>query len=436
MIIDRKKFFVIYGTALVISFALIMVFLLVEAYSSKIFTEAMHISTEKDPSCEIEVAPRAGDAGTWSKRVEKTTLKGRVYDIYCKNIGDYTVADWNMRVNILQKCYINSAWCGEVEIHQFRDGAELSQRLDLREMEEADIEVEFVVSDSDILLPLEVGDYLIYYPNEEVFENPIEPRNGSANIGFIFYDYDKEMDFSDSVMYYYLGREMLSGTAKAVFYTLIWLWCVALVSFVTMLLTERVNNLRLSAKEKRIEESLSVFTCFVDAKDNYTNGHSTRVAEYSEKIAGALGYSDTECRNVYYIGLMHDCGKVYIDDSILKKPGKLTKTEYEDIKLHTIRGAMLLEKFESIDGIREGAMYHHERYDGTGYPSGKKGEEIPEIGRIIAVADAYDAMSSERVYRSPLTEEKTLEELKNGRGTQFDPRILDVFLELLDQGKI
>lgn len=133
---------------------------------------------------------------------------------------------------------------------------------------------------------------------------------------------------------------------------------------------------------------------------------------------------------------MHDCGKLYIPDGILTKPSRLTDEEYEVMKKHTVYGSNILRDFTSIKDIQLGAMYHHERYDGKGYPTGKAGEDIPLIARIICVSDAFDAMNSQRCYRTNLAPEVILSELKNNKGTQFDPVIVEHLLKLIDDGRI
>ena len=133
---------------------------------------------------------------------------------------------------------------------------------------------------------------------------------------------------------------------------------------------------------------------------------------------------------------MHDCGKLYIPDEILTKPARLTNEEYEVMKKHTVYGSNILRDFTSIKDIQLGAMYHHERYDGKGYPTGKSGEDIPLIARIICVSDAFDAMNSQRCYRANLSPEVIQSELKNNKGTQFDPIIVDHLLKLIDDGRI
>ena len=173
----------------------------------------------------------------------------------------------------------------------------------------------------------------------------------------------------------------------------------------------------------------------VDTKDVYTKGHSSRVAEYAKMIAKRSGYSDSRQDEVYMLALLHDVGKIGIPDGILNKPGTLTSEEYELIKAHSAMGASILKNIENDQKFEICAMYHHERYDGTGYPTGLKGLEIPEEARIIAVADAYDAMSSDRSYRAHLAQEAIKSELELGMGTQFDPKFAEIMLTIVEEDK-
>ncbi len=173
----------------------------------------------------------------------------------------------------------------------------------------------------------------------------------------------------------------------------------------------------------------------IDAKDTYTNGHSSRVAEYSMEIAMRAGCGDEYSRRVYMMGLLHDVGKIGIPDAIINKPGKLTDEEYEVIKEHPQKGAKILENILDMPDLSVGATWHHERYDGKGYPDHLVGEEIPKAARIIAVADAYDAMSSRRSYRGVIPQEKIRAEIEKGKGTQFDPVFADIMLQMIDDDK-
>ena len=170
----------------------------------------------------------------------------------------------------------------------------------------------------------------------------------------------------------------------------------------------------------------------IDAKDKYTRGHSTRVAVYSKRIAKEAGLPDKTCDKVYFAALLHDVGKIGVSNTILNKVGTLNDDEIKQIKTHPQLGDQILSTIKQAPFLSIGAHYHHERYDGTGYPDGLAGDEIPEIARIIAVADAYDAMTSVRSYRNPLEKDQVREELTRGMGTQFDPRFAAVMLRIMD----
>lgn len=203
---------------------------------------------------------------------------------------------------------------------------------------------------------------------------------------------------------------------------------------------EKVNDLeiKLLREEKRkarllFEQTAESLVSAIDAKDKYTHGHSTRVAEYSKQLAEMAGKDPAECDEIYFAALLHDVGKIGISDSIINKEGKLTKEEFDQIKLHPVIGKRILLSISQSPYLSIGANYHHERYDGRGYPEGLKGEDIPEIARIIGVADAYDAMTSKRSYRDPLPQDKVREEFVKGMGLQFDPLYVKYMLQLIDR---
>ena len=174
----------------------------------------------------------------------------------------------------------------------------------------------------------------------------------------------------------------------------------------------------------------------VDAKDQRTADHSKRVAIYSKQIAERYGMDDKQCRDIEWAAQMHDIGKIGIPDAILNKPARLTDEEYAIMKSHTSRGAEILKDFTLLDNVIEGAEFHHERYDGRGYPKGLSGENIPLYARIIGVADAFDAMTANRIYRKQMDFSYVLGEMERGRGTQFDPEFVDILLELIRDGTI
>lgn len=171
----------------------------------------------------------------------------------------------------------------------------------------------------------------------------------------------------------------------------------------------------------------------IDAKDKYTNGHSLRVAQYSREIARRAGYSKRAQNEIYMMGLLHDVGKIGIGDDIINKPSRLTVEEYDIIKTHPMVGFGILKNITELPMLAIGARWHHERYDGSGYPDGLKGNDIPEEARLIAVADAYDAMSSCRTYHESYDKEFVKNEFLKGRGVQFDPYFTDIMIEMISE---
>ncbi|MCR4909436.1 MAG: response regulator [Lachnospiraceae bacterium] len=207
-------------------------------------------------------------------------------------------------------------------------------------------------------------------------------------------------------------------------------------------ITELVNlqrNLSLEVSRKTEElESLTLqvvqtLADAIDAKDTYTNGHSSRVASYAKSIAERFGYSKEKQERIYMMGLLHDVGKIGVPDYVINKPAKLTEEEYNRIKDHSVMGARILKNIRKMPELPVGARWHHERYDGKGYPDGLAGGSIPEEARIICVADAYDAMTSFRSYRRPLEQDAVRRELLRGKGTQFDPVFADIMIEMMDE---
>lgn len=188
--------------------------------------------------------------------------------------------------------------------------------------------------------------------------------------------------------------------------------------------------------EQMTMQTITTIANTIDAKDEYTRGHSRRVSEYSAALAKEIGYTEHEISEVRFIGLLHDIGKIGIPDSVLNKPGRLTKEEFMIMKSHTTVGAEILKDIDMIKGLDIGAKYHHERIDGKGYPDGLKGDEIPMIAKIIAVADAYDAMSSNRVYRRHLDDAKVLSELEHGVGTQWDEQCAKAMIKLIKEKRL
>ncbi len=187
------------------------------------------------------------------------------------------------------------------------------------------------------------------------------------------------------------------------------------------------------AKENLSRQVLLAFSKAVDAKDHYTNGHSERVAKYAKEIARRMGKTKKEQDEIYELGLLHDIGKIGIPEEIINKVGKLTDKEFAKIKEHTIIGWDILKTIDEMPWLSTGAKWHHERFDGKGYPDGLYGVAIPEKARIICLADSYDAMTSKRSYSEPRTQQEVREEIVRCSGTQFDPDIAKFLLDMIDE---
>lgn len=321
---------------------------------------------------------------------------GAQYDNTITNLSGYDIVDWSVVIFVPERnITIDSYWNGEWEYDK-------------------------------------KADTISFVPDERIETI----RSGdSATFGAVMISKEL-MDFTDAN---FVGKRYKPITKYVLFWVIMVLlvaWATSVVAYILYAIRE--ENYRKNAERLNnvISQTMSTFANFIDTKDRYTKGHSARVSYYSQKIAEKLGMSEDEIRDIGYIGLMHDCGKLGIPGQILNKPGKLTDEEYELMKTHTTNGDKMMREFTAISNIREGALYHHERYDGKGYVSGLAGEDIPLVARIIGVADALDAMNSDRCYRDHLSKDVILMELRNNMGTQFDPKIAQIMIDMIESGEV
>ena len=208
-----------------------------------------------------------------------------------------------------------------------------------------------------------------------------------------------------------------------------------LVQMTAELKETKAREAALEEKEQLSREVMLALAKAVDAKDHYTKGHSERVAKYASQIAKKMGKNERQQEEIYELGLLHDIGKIGISEEIINKKGKLTDEEFDQIKQHTIIGWDILKTINEIPWLSKGARWHHERFDGKGYPDGLAGKEIPEEARIICLADSYDAMTSKRSYSYPRSQSDVRDEIKRCSGTQFDPEIAVYLLQMIDEDK-
>ena len=258
---------------------------------------------------------------------------------------------------------------------------------------------------------------------------------------------DEELESAQDVVVQYLGefttewslyREIYSIALYTILAMLIIAFSIIVRNIIQLNEINR-QNIEIKLAHDSIKtlsvEVMEALAHTIDAKDKYTNGHSSRVAKYSRMIAERMGMDSEKCENIYYMGLLHDIGKIGVPNEIINKPARLTDSEYEVIKGHPGIGFSILKEIKSRSDLAFGALWHHERFDGKGYPELKNGEDIPIEARIIAIADSYDAMTSNRSYRNYLPQDKVRSEIEKGSGTQFDPEVAKCMLKIIDEDK-
>ncbi len=223
----------------------------------------------------------------------------------------------------------------------------------------------------------------------------------------------------------------LMGVLMAVFW-LSYNWFIVLLFIAPILLSRYsfslYSNLRVSYMD-----TVKTLSNAIEAKDEYTHGHTERVHEYSALIADELKYSPRQKEVLQYAALLHDVGKIGVQEAILNKPGKLDKSEFDAIKQHPVLGAKIISNVKYLKECVPIVKYHHKYFDGTGYPEVEENESVPFESRILSVADAYDAMTSKRLYRDPFTHSKAIEEIIRCSGTQFDPKVVDAFIKAMEK---
>ena len=445
-----KRTTLIFASALLIIAGILLLSVLkTNAYNSAIHHETFAgpelFSPENAEEKAVSVAAVARGS-TWTKLFDLKdegltdhNYQAYTYDITVSNNTRDAVADFSFQLTFSHEIFLMSGWNGALEIHQHVSGGEIVDTVpDMRVFDPDAHTLDTVTFDGESLIVMEAGDYLVYFPSATMnaLEVPIEAKEGTTPGLILYVEIGEGIEASTLRLDYRFHRLL---TSEPLFWVsagflLIWLVALAIVTITSAQI--RKYQERHERDYKIINESIETFTGFIDAKDPYTNGHSKRVAIYTKMIAREFGFEGEELDRIYYIALLHDCGKIGVPDNILGKPGKLTDEEYEILKSHAARGGEILSSFKSLGDVGKGARYHHERYDGKGYPEGLAGEEIPFIARMICVADSFDAMNTNRVYRKKLTRETIINEIESNKGRQFDPQVADVMLRFLREGLI
>lgn len=319
-------------------------------------------------------------------------LQGAQYDGTITNNTTYEITSWQVKFQIPERAYISDSWNGIYEV-----------------------ENKTVTIDPP-------KDY-----------NRTIPPGNTITYGFIMYAPKSFVPGEVTLKY----KQKIEIAHSWYYYAIVLLTIISGTSFIICIpFFIKLKDLQKKEEDARatIEQTLKLFANTIEAKDRYTSGHSARVSFYVKELAKRMGLSKQDQQFIYYTAIIHDIGKIGIPDSILSKPDTLDKDEMEIMKTHAEKGGEILADFESLPGASEIVRHHHERYDGTGYPDGLKGEEIPLFSRIISVADGFDAMTSDRCYRKRLPMGLVVEELKASAGTQYDPKIVKCMLNILESG--
>lgn len=283
-----------------------------------------------------------------------------------------------------------------------------------------------------------IEDNYLYIKAEKFVNEKINSKSES-HFGFLLIS-ENDLTFRSAVI---TGRLCQRLSSNVLFIGCVLMAVISLIAFLYGFVIQKIIKTQTQLTKQRqehdnqiIEQTMKTFSNFIDNKDTYTQGHSTRVAAYVREIARRMGLDEQTQLNMYYAGLMHDIGKLTIADEVLNKTSRLSTEEWNLIQQHTTNGAMLLKNFTILPEINDAVLYHHERYDGTGYMNRMSGKNIPLVARMVGIADAFDAMNTNRCYRLKFSEERIISELERCRGKQFDPDIVPYLISMIKDGTV
>lgn len=391
--IRKNKFISVAGVISLLSFLFILYMLVYVFFQNKTYVSYIRengsVSGNKDLDISMEI-PLKNDTekNCWQ---ESNGTWGGQYDITIENDSDYDFLDWSLVMAIPKEGRIDSSW-----------------------------NADYIQTDGQLTIS----------GIDKAFTKNIHGHN-TIKIGYVLYSDNLMVDSN----FYLTGRFIRNPFKEVPFIVALFAFGISLIVILVSLFFYRMMRQQAKLDDEKIESLLKLCASFIDTRDEYTKMHSTHVAEYSKMIAAEMGFDEEFQKNIYYMGMMHDVGKVLIPKEILCKTAKLDDDEWREMKRHTTYGGEILESFKFVKGIREAALYHHERYDGKGYPEGLSGKAIPIHARIIAVADSYDAMHTNRSYRRHLSDEAIISELEKNKNLQFDPDAADALLRILKSGK-
>lgn len=393
----NKSFKILSSLCLIVALSTVLVgivaFIQFRTENSKIHSFSQNTSKNQIKKNEIWFESKLD--GSW----QTDTTIGAKYDFIWYNNTKVDITDWQISIVIPTNTILGSAWNGSYT----KDG-------------------------NRILL-------------SSVNYNEVNFSHSSIPFGFVldFPITDDNSGIWEPSEFYVTYKQSLSIHNLPVYLHFEGMLCVLAFLILYMIVLKVKDKDQLAIRKEYtdiIDQAFAVFANIIDIKDPYTKGHSKRVALYSKEIARRMGFTQKTQERIYYCGMMHDIGKIGISDEILKKPESLTDEERETMKIHTTYSENILKSFTSIQDLGSIAKSHHEWYDGSGYPDHLKGDEIPQLTRIITVADCYDTMSSNRCYKEASGNIQIIDELQKNAGIQFDPAIVPIMVEMIKDGSV
>ncbi len=352
------------------------------------------------------------------------------------NTSNRAVSDWAMYLDVKDDIYLNRAWSGSAEVHQLINGRQEIQIFEnLRDLTPERVRISHINTDDGVYIYLQKGSRIIYRPAHSL-EDPIE-SNDYVTPGFIiFCPRGENPDFFDGYITYKMRLKITDHEGFRVLLAVAAVWGICFMFLWGYYIRSRFFEKRQIQDRKMVAEVMSVFTAKIDSMEGTTKGHSERVAKYTQGIASHMGFSEEEQIRIYYCAKLHDCGKVGVPKELLNKSEVLGPDEVETVRNHTIIGYDMLKSLSTLPNAAIVARYHHERYDGMGYPEHLAGENIPLIVRIVSVANAFDNMNIDRIAQEREDHDYIIEEFKKEKGKRFDPDIVDIFTKMLERGEV
>ena len=345
--------------------------------------------TQQDDTSKIRITVTKNKQKQWQD--QNNPFMGAQFDGYVENLTDTDLVNWKIVIPVPPGSYLDSWWSGT-----------------------------FWIKDSKInIIPLE--------------DTATVPAKGMLKFGCILY---APPSFNPSGCFITASKKIMVKDTSFYKVLVFSIFGIAIICILGTVFMFRLKNLQDKQKQdqKFIEQILNAFAKTIEAKDKYTRGHSRRVSDYAKEIARRAGLSEDDQRKIQYIALLHDVGKIGIKDEILNYPGKLPEEKMTVMRTHAEIGSDIVKALNEIPSMAQIVRSHHERYDGTGYPDKLAGKNIPLFARIICLADSFDAMTSNRIYRKQFDAKRAEQELENCAGTQFDPDLVPIMLQMIDEG--